>query len=143
MSQSRVSHRWFLVAVFGVIGMVITTSFVLFSLEPRGPPPTSNLIFSAASIIDGNASFAVQNVSHGPYVYSGFEFRLVVNNYVAGPIALGPNHTATMVTVGTTADRISWIDANGDGFVSLGDSFRVTGDRAPLSPLSDYEFELQ
>jgi len=140
---SRVSHRWFLLAVFMAIGLVISTSFVLFSLQPPRPQPTDNLIFTPASIVDGNASFAVENVSHGPYAYSGFEFRLVVNNYAVGPVALGPNHSAATVMVGTATDRISWIDADGDGAVSAGDSFLVTGDRAPLSSLSDYEFDLQ
>jgi len=140
---SRVSHRWFLLAVFVAIGMVISTSFVLFSLQPPRPPPTDNLIFTPASIVDGNASFMVQNVSHGPYAYSGFEFRLVVNNYAVGPVALGPNQSVTILMVGTTTDRIAWIDADGDGAVSVGDSFLVTGDRAQLSSLSDYEFDLQ
>lgn len=130
-------------AVFVAIGLVIGTSFVLFSLQPSRLPPTDNLTFTPASIVDGNASFAVQNVSHGPYAYSGFEFRLVVNNYAVGPVALGPNHSVTTVMVGTTADRISWIDADGDGTVSVGDVFLVTGSRAQLSPLSDYEFDLQ
>ena len=85
----------------------------------------------------------VQNVSHGPYAYSGFEFRLVVNNYPVGPLALGPNQSVTILMVGTTTDRIAWIDADGDGAVSVGDSFLVTGDRAQLSSLSDYEFDLQ
>jgi hypothetical protein len=140
---SNVSHWWFLIAVFAAIGIVIATSFVLFSLQPPRPPPTSNLIFTSASVIDGNVSFAVQNVSHGPYVYSGFAFRLIVNNFAVGPTALRPNGSAISVTVGTTTDRITWIDADGDGAVSVGDRFLVTGDRAPLSSLSDYEFDLQ
>ena len=142
-APSRVSHRWFLLAVFVAIGLVISTSFVLFSLQPPRSPPTDNLIFTPASIIDGNVSFAVQNVSHGLYAYSGFEFRLVVNNYAVGPLALGPNNSVTTVMVGTTTDRISWIDADGDGTVSVGDAFIVTGNRAQLSALSDYEFDLQ
>ena len=140
---SNVSHRWFLIAVFAAIGMVIATSFVLFSLQPPRAPPTGNLIFTPASIINGNASFVVQNVSRGPYVYSGFTFRLVVNNFAVGPVALGPNGSSTSVQVGAATDRISWIDADGDGAVSVGDSFLITGDRAPLSSLSDYEFDLQ
>ena len=144
MSPSeRISQRWFLIAVFAAIGLVIATSFVLFSLQTPRPPPTGNLIFSTASVIDGNASFNVQNLSHGPYVYSGFTFRLIVNNFAVGPVALGPNDSATAVTVGTTTDRISWIDADGDGAVSVGDRFLVTGDRAQLASLSDYEFDLQ
>lgn len=129
--------------MFVAIGLVITASFVLYSLQPPGSPPTDNLIFAAALVVDGNVSFAVQNVSHGPYAYSGFSFRLVVNNYAVGPVALGPNGSATDVRVGTTTDRVTWIDADGDGAVSVGDSFLVTGDRAQLASLSDYEFDLQ
>src|SRR5436309_1843911 len=82
------------------IGLVISTSFVLFSLQPPRPQPTDNLIFTPASIVQGNVSFAVENVSHGPYAYSGFEFRLVVNTSAVRPVALGPNPSATTGTVG-------------------------------------------
>jgi hypothetical protein len=129
--------------VFVAIGLVITTTFVLYSLQPPRSPPTDNLVFTVASVVDGNASFAILNVSHGPYAYSGFSFRLVVNNFAVGPVALGPNGSATEVRVGTTTDRITWFDADGDGSVSVGDSFLVTGDRAQLASLSDYEFDLQ
>ncbi len=140
--QATVSHRWFLVAVFVAIGLVITTSTVLYSLQPPRSPPTGNLVFAPATLLDGNASFPVQNVSHGPYGFSGFQIRLVVNNFAGGPASLGPNNSVARLVIGTTAYRVVWIDADGDGAVSVGDSFLVSGDRAPLSPLSDYEFDL-
>ena len=139
---SKVSHRWFLVAVFVGIGLVISTSFILYSLQPSRPPPSSNLVFSAATLVSGNASFAVQNASHGPYMFSGFRVRLVVNNFASGPASLGPNNSVTRIVIGSTAYRVVWIDADGDGAVSVRDSFLVSGDGAPLSPLSDYEFDL-
>ena len=141
--QSTASHRWFLVAVFVAIGLVIATSTVLYSLQPPQSPPTGNLVFAPVTLVDGNASFPVQNVSHGPYGFSGFQIRLVVNNFAGGPASLGPNNSVARIVIGTTAYRVVWIDADGDEAVSVGDSFLVTGDRAPLSPLSDYEFDLQ
>ena len=141
--RSDTSQRWFLVAVFAGIAIVIGTSFAVYSLQVPRPVRTDNLVFTPASLLDGNASFEVLNVSHGPYAYSGFEFRFIVNNFAIGPVALGPNHTATRIALGTTTYWVSWLDTDGDGAVSVGDSFLVTGDRAPLSPLSDYEFDLQ
>ncbi len=140
--QAKAPQRWFLVAVFLAIGIAISTSFVFYSLQPSRPPPTDNLIFTSASLVDGNASFEVQNVSHGPYSFSGFGFRLVVNNFAVGPVALGPNHSATRIAIGPTFYRVSWTDADGDGAVSVGDSFLVTGDNAPLPSLSAFEFAL-
>ena len=128
--------------VFVGIGLVISTSFILYSLQPSPPPPTDNLVFSPATLVNGNTTFAVQNVSHGPYIFSGFHIRLVVNNFAGGPVALGRNNSATRILIGTTAYRVVWIDADGDGAVGVSDSFFVSGDRAPLSPLSDYEFDL-
>jgi len=139
---SKVSHRWFLVAVFIGIGLVISTSFILYSLQPSRLPPSTNLVFGAATLMNGNASFTVQNASRGPFIFSGFHVRLVVNNFAGGPAALGPNNSATRIVIGSTAYRVVWIDADGDGAVSVNDSFLVAGDRAPLSPLSDYEFDM-
>ncbi len=140
--HSKVSHRWFLIAVFTAIGLVITTSFILYSLQPPRPRPTDNLVFTPATLVGGNASFAVQRAAHGPYLVAGFHVRLVVNNFVGGPAALGPNNSVTRIGIGTMAYGVVWIDADGNGAVSVGDSFLVSGDRTPLSPLSDYEFDL-
>src|SRR5207247_3980544 len=74
---SAVSHRWFLVVVFAATGVVIATSFVLYSAQPPRPPPTDNLVFSSAACVDGNASVIVKNVSCGPYLLSGFLSLLV------------------------------------------------------------------
>ena len=81
-------------------------------------------------------------MSHGPYASSGFQIRLVVSNFAGGPASLGPNNSVARIVIGRTAYRVVWIDTDGDGAVSVGDPFLVSGDRAPLSPLSDYEFDL-
>jgi len=139
---SKASHRWFLLAVFVGIGLVISTSFVVYSLRPPRTPPSSNLVFRAATLVNGNASFTVRNESHDPFIFSEFHIQLVVNNFASGPAVLGPNNSATRIVIGGTAYQVIWIDADGDGAVSVNDSFLVAGDRAPLSPLSDYEFDL-
>ena len=140
--QPKVSHRWFLVAVFVGTGLVISTSFILYSLQPTRPPPTNKLVFAPATLLDGNASFTVQNVSEGPYTFSECQIRLIVNNFAGSAVALGPNNSVTRVVIGAAAYRVVWVDADGDGAVSVADSFLISGDRAPLSPLSDYEFDL-
>ena len=139
---SAVSHRWFLVVVFAAIGVVIATSFVLYSAQPPRPPPTDNLVFSSAAFVGGNASVIVQNVSRGPYLFSGFQILLIVNEFAGGPVALEPNNSIARMTIGPNHYRIAWSDSNGDGAVDVGDSFRVSGDGGPLPVLSYYEFDL-
>jgi len=135
-------HRWFLVAVFLTVGLVITISFTLYSLQPAQPPRTDNLVFSPATIVDGNASFTVQNVSNGPYMFSGFQITLIVNEFAGGPVALEPNNSVARITIGPNHYRIAWSDSDGDGAVDAGDSFRVSGDGGALPLLSYYEFDL-
>ena len=140
---SSVSHRCFLVIVFAAIGLVIATSFVLYSAQLARPPPTENLVFSTAALVHGNASFTVQNVSHGPYLFSGFQISLIVNDFAGGPVALEPNNSVARMTIGPNHYRITWSDSDGDGAVDVGDSFRVAGDGGPLPVLSYYEFDLR
>src|SRR5437667_10078383 len=89
---SAVSHRWFLVVVFAAIGVVIATSFVLYSAQPPRPPPTDNLVFSSAAFVDGNASVIVQNVSRGPYLFSSFQISPIVNDFARWPGGLESKH---------------------------------------------------
>ena len=140
---SSVSHRWFLVVVFAAIGLVIATSFVLYSAQRPRPPLTDNLVFSPAAFVDGNASVTVQNVSHGPYLFSGFQISLIVNDFAGGPVALELNNSVARMTIGPNHYRIAWSDSDGDGAVDVGDSFRVAGDGGPLPVLSYYEFDLR
>ena len=130
-------------AVFVAIGLVIITSFALFSLQPPRPSPTVNLVFAPPTFVDGNASLTVQNVSHGPYMFSGFQMTLIVNDFAGGPVALEPNNSVARMTIGPNHYRIAWSDSDGDGAVDVGDSFRVAGDGGPLPVLSYYEFDLR
>jgi len=125
------------------IGLVITTSIVLYSVQPPMPPPTGPLVFTPATFVDGNASFTVQNVSNGPYMSSGFQITLIVNDFAGGPIALQPNNSVARITIGPNHYRVAWSDSDGDRSVDVGDSFHVSGDGGPLPALSYYEFDLR
>src|SRR5206468_495722 len=126
---SSVSHRWFLVVVFAAIGLVIATSFVLYSAQPPRPPPTENLVFSPATFVDGNASFTVQDVSHGPYLFSGFQISLIVNDFAGGPVAVEPNKSRrnsyhrTSGSNARSSENTRWDTSEASGVARAGRSF--------------------
>ncbi len=141
--QARLQSPAFLVAVFAAVAVVITVSFLAFSVRPRSPSTSTNLAFSSVALVNGNASFAVANVSGGPYNAVGFQVTLIVNDFAAPSVALGPNNSVTHITIGPNHYRIVWTDSNGDGAVNVGDSFIVSGDGGPLPALSYFEIDLR
>lgn len=132
---------WFVVAVCAVVVVGGIASYVVYSSHPI-PTPTQYLIFSPA-IIDarGNATFAVENVSNGPYVASGFRVALIVNGFSGHPVSLPPSGGTVRIPIGPNAYLVGWEDADRDGSVSRGDSFSVSGDGTPLPSLSSYEID--
>jgi hypothetical protein len=100
-------------------------------------------VFSTVVLVNGNASFVVDNVSRGPYPSTGFRITLTVNDFAAPSVALGPNNSATDITIGPNHYRVVWSDSNGDNAVDVRDSFFVGGDGGPLPALSYYEFDLR
>ena len=139
----RLRSPAFLAFVFAAVAFVIGASFLAYSLQPPRPPPADNLVFSGATLVNGNASFAIENVSGGPYSDAGFQITLVVNDFAGGPVALGPNNSAARITIGPNHYRIVWSDSNGDAAVDVGDAFLVSGDGGPLPALSYYELDLR
>src|SRR2546428_10474969 len=125
------------------MGGVFLTSWPWSPRHPPRPPPTVNLVFAPATFVDGSASFTVQNVSYGPYMFSGFQMTLIVSDGAGGPVALEPNNSVARMTIGPNHYRIAWTDSNGDGAVDVRDSFRVSGDGGPLPLLSYYQFDLR
>ncbi|TLZ68945.1 MAG: hypothetical protein E6K09_02575 [Methanobacteriota archaeon] len=141
--EHRPGSRAFLVAVFAAIAMVIGVSFLAFSLRPPPAAPSDHVVFSNVMLLDGNATFAVQNVSGGPYTSSGFGIVLIVNDFSAPSAPLGPNGSSTLITIGPNHYHVGWTDTNGDSAVDVGDRFFVSGDGGPLPALSYYEFDLR
>jgi len=141
--EHHLGSRAFIVAVFGAIAMVIGVSFLAFSLQPSPAAPSDHVVFSNVVLLDGNATFAVQNVSGGPYIRSGFRIAVVVNDFSAPSAPLGPNNSSTLITIGPNHYKIGWTDTNGDSAVDVGDTFFVSGDGGPLPALSYYEFDLR
>jgi hypothetical protein len=141
--QARLRSPAFLVAVFAAVAIVIGVSFLAYSLQPPRPSTPDNLAFSSVVLVNGNASFAVHNVSGGPYQAVGFQVSLIVNDFAAAPVTLGPNNSVTRITIGPNHYGIVWSDSNGDAAVDVGDSFLVSGDGGPLPALSYYEFDIR
>ncbi len=146
--KARASRRdrrgsLFIFAVFAAVALVVTASFLAFSLLPTPAPPPGNLTFASPHLEHGNVSLAVLNTTGGPYPYTAFRLHLIVNDFSSPVIGLAPNATVMQLVVGPNAYRITWNDSNRDGAVSVGDSFLVSGDGSPLPSLSSYEFDLQ
>ncbi len=133
----------FVIFIFAAVLLVVAATFYVASLVPPRAIPTDKLVFSSVALVDGNASFLVQNQSGGPYPYGGFEATLVVNDFPGPTGALGPSQSIVRVSIGPNAYRITWRDADGDGAPSAGDSFLISGDGTPLPSISAYEFDLQ
>ena len=133
----------FVILIFAAVLFVVAAAFYVASLVPPRSSPTDKLVFSDAALVDGNASFLVENESGGPYPYGGFEARLVVNDFPSPSVALAPPGSIVRISIGPNFYRIRWLDADGDGAPSVGDSFFVSGDGAVLPSISAYEFDLQ
>ena len=133
----------FVIVIFAAVLLVVAATFYVASLVPPRPIPTDRLVFSEVALVDGNASFLVQNESGGPYPYSGFEATLIVNDFAGPTVAFGPPQSIVRVSIGPNAYRIIWRDADRDGAPSAGDSFLISGDGTPLPSISAYEFDLQ
>src|SRR5207245_9860817 len=99
--EHRQGSRAFLLAVFAAIAMVIGVSFLAFSLRPPPAAPSDHVVFSNVMLLDGNATFAVQNVSAGPYTSSGFGLVLIVNDFSAPSAPLGPTGPSHLIPLGT------------------------------------------
>ena len=134
---------WFLVAVLGAVLAVMLTSYVVYSSLPPRAPPADNVVFSRPSISEGNASFVVESVSGGPYPHTGFRVNLTVNGFSAEPAPLAASRILNRLSIGPNVYVIFWDDADGDGAVSRGDPWIVSGDNIPLPTLSLFEFGLQ
>ena len=139
----RLRSPAFLALVFAAVAFAIGASFLAYSLQPPRSPPPSNLVFSGVALVNGNASFEIENVTGGPYGNTGFQITLVVNDFAGGPVALGPNNSAARITIGPNHYRIVWSDSNGNAAVDVGDAFLVSGDGGPLPALSYYELDLR
>lgn len=137
-------HRsGFIIVVFAVIAVAVSASFAVYWSQPPQTPPSSYIVFQSPALVGGNASFAVQSVSGGPYASTGFQVNLVVNNFAGQPIPLGPSSSTSRIKIGPNTYRITWLDSDINGAVSAGDPFLVSGDGEPLPSLSVYEFNLK
>ncbi len=142
-------------SIFGILIVLVVAlvamAFLFGAFSPFGflqsrpsSPPVFELVFSRVGVDDGhNASWIVDSVDGGPYAYTGFSVRLAVNGGSTLWVPLGRSDTIHSVVVGMVTYRIMWRDADGNGSVSKGDSFSVTGDRAPLPSGSTFEFGLK
>src|SRR3989304_5002883 len=103
--------RWYLLAVFAAVAIVVAASYVVYSSQPPRTPRTDNLVFSRPAISDGNASFVVENTSGGPYRYYGFRVNLVVNGFAGESAPPGPGGMSIRFPIGRNGYVVVWGDA--------------------------------
>ena len=131
----------FLIAIFVVVGSVFAIVFVTWSLThpARAPAPVT---FTAATMVSWNATLAVTSVEGGPYPWQNFTVQFSFNNFNSPVVPLAPSGVNASVIIGTTAYHLRWNDTDGNGAISVGDTFAITGVGAGLSPLSYCIFSL-
>lgn len=133
------------VTVLVAIFLISFSFYVPLLWGPSSQPPSPHeMEFSLVDLdSQGNASWLVGAVLGGPYSSGGFSMRLTVNGESITWAPLGETDSGILLVVGSHSYRVVWTDVDGDGSVSLGDRFRVTGDGIPLPSASTFEFTLK
>jgi len=130
-----------LVAVFVMIFAMLGLVFYIFTSQV-GHTPSLPITLTAPTMGVGNASFQVSHVRGGPYPSASVRVSLIVNGFAASPVSLPLNNSSSKASIGPNDYRIFWADGDGDGAVTMGDRFRVSGDGTPLPSLSTCSFRL-
>ncbi len=138
-----VGHQGFglVVAIFIIVGIVFGSTFYVFMTQEKAPPAVP-ITFTMAFMIDGNGTFNVTSVSNTSYPWTGFSVNLTMNNFGAAAVPLAASGEDAAIVIGPNTYHITWLDRDGDGKVSVGDAFWVTGNHAQLPPLSYCKFSL-
>jgi len=126
------------VAVFGVAYYAFVTT-----LSPAAAAPVR---FDTAYMVGMNGTFNVSSDSGTAWTWTGFSVNLTINNVGGAAVPLAASGQNASLRIGTPAQKdtyhVVWIDRDGNGAVSVGDAFWVTGDGVGLPALSYVQFSL-
>jgi hypothetical protein len=125
--------------VGAVAGALVLVGLLGNLVSPTVTRPT--LVLSSADESGGNATLTVALATQRALPES-YRFRAQANVTIGEATPLPPSGTSTVVGLGSTSLRVSWADADVDGFVSEWDRFLVTGDGGPLPTSTAFWFTL-
>ena len=135
----------FVVIIFLLVVVVFGVAYFAFVTTLR-PVPAAPIGFDTAYMVQGNGTFNVSSDSNGSWTWTGFDVNVSINNVGSAAVPLAASGHNASLFIGTSTHKdayhVLWIDRNGDGAVSVGDVFWITGNGAALPALSYVHFSL-
>ncbi len=122
------------VVIIGVGLYIISTMFQNVASRPF-------VSFGAVSQLTGNASFGVDSVS-SVAAASNYRVRLTIVPSMGTDQPLAASGVPAMESVNGVTYRITWVDADGSGSVTVGDTFHVSGNGVALPAGQSFVFYL-
>jgi hypothetical protein len=135
----------FVVLIFVLVVVVFGVAYYAF-VTTLTPVPTGPVRFDTAYMVRLNGTFNVSADSGESWSWTGFSVNLSINNVGGNAVPLAASGRNASLVIGTAAHKdtyhVIWIDRDGDGAVSIGDVFWVTGNGIGLPALSYIQFSL-
>jgi hypothetical protein len=108
--------------------------------EPSGNSPI--VLLGPADLANGNATISVTAASRS-FSPIQIQILLAANNSASSSVGLPPPNRSVLMTTAGYPLRVFWLDNDYDGTVTRSDTFRITGNLAPLPPATSFEFTLE
>ncbi len=135
----------FLLVIFLLVAVVFAIAFYEFIVTLQ-PLPSAPVQFTPAYVTNGNGTFNVSSAANASWPWENFTVNLTINNFGTLAVPLARSGTPATFLIGSSTHKdyyhVVWTDRDGDGKVSVGDSFWITGDGVPLPALSYVKFSL-
>ncbi len=135
----------FVIVIFVLVLVVFAAAYYAFVSTDK-PAATAPVGFAPAYMVGLNGTFNVSSDSNASWGWTGFEVNLSINNLwaVAVPLAASGQNATLLIGPPSHKDayHVRWMDRDGDGAVSVGDVFWITGNGVGLPALSYVQFDL-
>ncbi len=135
----------FVLVIFVLVLVVFGAAYYAF-VTTSVPPASAPVQFEAAYMVGLNGTFNVSSDSNATWAWTGFDVNLSINNVGSVAVPLAPSGQNATLLVGPSSPKdayhVRWIDRDGNGAVSPGDVFWITGDGVGLPALSYVQFQL-
>lgn len=100
------------------------------------------VLLGPVDLASGNATISV-TAAYGSFSSSRVQILLAANNSTSSAVGLPPPNGSVLMTAAGYTLRVFWFDNDYDGRVTPSDTFRITGNLAPLPPATSFEFTLE
>ncbi len=135
----------FVVVIFVLVLVVFAAAYYAFVTTSQ-PPANAPVRFDSAYMVRLNGTFNVSSDSNATWSGAGFDVNLSINNVWGVAVPLASSGQNATVLIGPPAHKdayhVRWVDRDGDGSVSVGDVFWITGNGVGLPALSYVQFDL-